>query len=314
MSKFINLVRNEHMKTFRRLSTWIMLGIAAALLITIAAFTAYYAEDSNGDWRANTEQQIQDLQKQVEAGELDAADIQQDLTTMQYQLDHDIAPVQNDSLASYMESIMYYCAPFLILFIAIIAGGLVSSEFGTGTIKLLLTKTPSRFSVLTSKYVSMLVTTVIFFVFFIGFSFIIGGIFFGFNGFEAKSVVFDNGEAVTNNILASTLRDYGLNFVQTLIYATIAFALSAIFRNTALAIGFSIFISMFFPTISFILSRYDWSKYILFNNVDLTVYNPGNVPPVDGMTIGFSVAVMAIYFVIITGITWFSFMKRDVTA
>ncbi|MFP7170025.1 ABC transporter permease [Terribacillus sp. 7520-G] len=314
MSRFIKLVRNEHMKTFRRLSTWIMMGIAAALLIAIAGFIAYYTEGSTSDWRTDTEQQIQDIQKQVEAGELDTATAQQDLTTLQYQLDHDIAPVQDDSLAAYMEDVLYNCAPFLILFLAIIAGGIVSSEFGTGTIKLLLTKTPSRCSVLTSKYASMILTTIIFFAFFIGLSFLIGGIFFGFNGFDAKRVVWENGDVVTSNILASTMRDYGLYFVQTLFYATIAFALSTIFRNTALAIGFSIFISLFFPTISFILSRYDWSKYILFNNVDLTVYNPGNVPPVDGMTLGFSIAVLAVYFIIINGITWFSFMKRDVTA
>lgn len=112
------------MKTFRRLSTWIMMGIAAALLIAIAGFIAYYTEGSTSDWRTDTEQQIQDIQKQVEAGELDTATAQQDLTTLQYQLDHDIAPVQDDSLAAYMEDVLYNCAPFLILFLAIIAGGL----------------------------------------------------------------------------------------------------------------------------------------------------------------------------------------------
>jgi ABC-2 type transport system permease protein len=314
LSKFIGLVRNEHMKTFRRLSTWIMLGIAAVLFITIAAFTAYYAPDDNSDWRAENEQQIKDYQQYVEEGTLEQSDVEGDIALLQYQLDQDIQPVQDNTLPAYMDTVMFYGSAFLIMFVAIIAGGMVSTEFGTGTIKLLLTKTPSRFRVLTSKYVSMLVTMVIFFLFFIGFSFIVGGIFFGFTNFDAKEIIIENGEVLNSNMLVSTIRDYGLNFIQVLIYATIAFALSTVFRNTALAIGFSIFISMFFPTISMVLSRYDWSKYILFNNVDLIAYTPGNTPPVADMTLTFSIVVMLVYFIIITAITWFSFIKRDVTA
>ncbi|MFP7495090.1 ABC transporter permease [Terribacillus saccharophilus] len=314
MFKFIGLVRNEHMKTFRRLSTWIMLGIAAVILITIAAFTAYNAGDDSSDWRASNEQQIQTYLDDVEEGYFTMDEVAQDIELLQYQLDHDIQPVQTDSLPGYMNTIVYYCAPFLIMFLAIIAGGIVSNEFGTGTIKLLLTKTPSRFSVLTSKYVSVLCTMVIFFLFFMVFSFLVGGIFFGFNGFGAEKIVLENGDATSSSMLISIVRDYGLNFIQVLFYATIAFALSTIFRNTSLAIGFSIFISLFFPSISLVLARYDWSKYILFNNIDLTMYTAGNTPFVEGMTVGFSVVVMAIYFIIITALTWFSFIKRDVTA
>ncbi|SNZ16986.1 ABC-2 type transport system permease protein [Terribacillus aidingensis] len=315
MSKFIGLVRNEHMKTFRRLSTWILLGILLGMFILIAGITKYYAEDG-GNWRQSSEQQVAELQKQAEQTEdpVYAASLQEDMAVLQYQLDNDIAPIQTDSVLGFMLDALLNCGPFLIMFIAIIAGGMVSNEFSTGTIKLLLTKTPSRFSVLTSKYVSMLFTTFLFTVAFLLFSFIVGVIFFGFDGLTASRVVLDNGEIVKESGLGALSRDIGYGFIQVAFYGTIAFALSTLFRNSALAIGFSIFIALFFPTISYLIARYDWSKYILFNNLDLSAYTPGNTPIVDGMTLGFSVVVMLVYFIIITAITWLSFIKRDVTA
>ncbi len=61
------------------------------------------------------------------------------------------------------------------------------------------------------------------------------------------------------------------------------------------------------------LSRFNWSKYILFANTDLTQYSTGK-PLVEGMTIEFSIIVLIVYFVIFNVISYIGFTKRDIVA
>ncbi len=62
-----------------------------------------------------------------------------------------------------------------------------------------------------------------------------------------------------------------------------------------------------------LLLRYNWSKYILFANVNLNQYIDGE-PLVKGMTMTFSIIVLIIYFVIFNVISYIGFTKRDIVA
>jgi ABC-2 type transport system permease protein len=123
---------------------------------------------------------------------------------------------------------------------------------------------------------------------------------------------------VTSASYAFTLWAY--LYVDLFITLAIAFMVSSVFRSGALAIGLSLFI-MFTQSIFALIfnpARYDWAKYVLFNNMDLSRYmnsgmdlglfGGGNA----GMTIGFSVAVLAVYYVIFMVVSWVVFSKRDV--
>ncbi|MFD2617033.1 hypothetical protein [Terrilactibacillus laevilacticus] len=80
-----------------------------------------------------------------------------------------------------------------------------------------------------------------------------------------------------------------------------------------MAIGISIFLTMGGSIIVQFLSRFDWVKYILFVNMDLHQYINGT-PFQKGMTVGFSLSVHAVYYVIFVILGWLSFTKRDVAA
>jgi ABC-2 type transport system permease protein len=81
-----------------------------------------------------------------------------------------------------------------------------------------------------------------------------------------------------------------------------------------MATGLSIFLLFMGGTItSLIASRYDWAKYILFANTDLTQYFDG-IPLVKGMTVGFSVFMLLIYFFVFQLLAFRVFTKRDVAA
>jgi ABC-2 type transport system permease protein len=109
------------------------------------------------------------------------------------------------------------------------------------------------------------------------------------------------------------LIEYGLFLVQMVVTATIAFMLSTIFRSSALAIVIAILAYLVGSTLVQARSQFSWVKYILFTNTNLAQYVIGGRPDVKGMTMGFSITVMVVYFVIMMGLSWFVFTRRDVS-
>jgi ABC-2 type transport system permease protein len=197
---------------------------------------------------------------------------------------------------------MFFSANFIntvAIFSVIVAGDIVASEFGWGTIKLLLIRPVSRTKILISKYIAVVLFTLFFIISLFLFSFLFGLIFFG------------TGE--TKTTISDVLIEYAYELPNLVIAFTIAFMISAIFRSSALAIGVSIFLMTgASELIIVLLSKYDWVKYLLYANTNLTQYKEGNHPIVEGMTMGFSLTVLAIYYLIFIGLTWWFFNKRDV--
>jgi ABC-2 type transport system permease protein len=96
--------------------------------------------------------------------------------------------------------------------------------------------------------------------------------------------------------------------------STMAFMISAVFRNSSLAIGLSIFLMFTGAQFTNLIAiKFDWAKYILFANTDLMQYFEG-MPLVEGMTLPFSVSMLVVYFVLFHSLAFFVFRKRDVAA
>ncbi len=59
--------------------------------------------------------------------------------------------------------------------------------------------------------------------------------------------------------------------------------------------------------------KYEWAKYVLFANTDLLQYFEGS-PMVDGMSLGFSITMLVLYFTLFQAVAFYVFKKRDVAA
>jgi ABC-2 type transport system permease protein len=102
-----------------------------------------------------------------------------------------------------------------------------------------------------------------------------------------------------------------------LVITTIAFMLSTLFKNQALAVGISIFILFASSTLNMVIQsfigKYEWLKFVLFPHLDLRGYISGTIDMFDGATLGFSVGVLGIYYLIFLALTFFFFQKKDIT-
>lgn len=165
-----------------------------------------------------------------------------------------------------------------------------------------------------SKYITVLLFgLLLLLILFIG-STLLGLIFFGTGGETAANIhlIYKDYHVIEQNMMGHFTTTYLSESVSALMVATMAFMLSAVFRNSSLAVGFSIFLLVAGTTATaFIAPKFDWAKYILFANVDLTQYVDGT-PLIKGMTMTFSLVMLAIYFIIFLLLAFGIFMKRDI--
>ncbi|KUP04345.1 hypothetical protein Q73_15850 [Bacillus coahuilensis m2-6] len=312
------LVRNENMKLYSKISTWVMLSIL--LIGVLMAIVVTKVVSNPTDWK-------QDLQKQIAMQQVDLEsarntlpaealiDMEREIQLNQYRLDHNSMPMTATVWGISLQMSLYFIQ-LVTLFTAIVAGSIVAEEFSTGTVKMLLIRPFIRMKIIVSKYISTLMFAVLLMILLFSTSFVLGGILFGFEGAAAPFLYVDqNGVVQEGNIVGYALKTYGLQSIQLVMIVTISFMISTIFRSSSLAIGLSIFILFTGSSIAMLLSELDqnWGKYFLFSNTDLTQYLT-NTPLFEGTSLPFSITILAIYYALLLSLSCLIFQKRDVEA
>jgi ABC-2 type transport system permease protein len=312
----LNLVQNENMKVYRRLRTWILL-LLLVVLCCMVSFLSHYAQGkiNETDWKTNYQQSIQEMQQQIQNPDIPKPikdEMLNSIKVYQYSLDHNIPPVQNTLWGGVMSASIL--VSIVTLFTVIICGDMVAGEFSWGTIKLLLIRPASRSKILLSKYISTLLFALVFLLTLFVSAVVVNGILYGFHDIGmAHLFVNSSGTVEETNLLLHVLATYALDLVKLIMVVTLAFMISTVFRSASLAIGISIFIMFAGQAITMFLMRYSWGKYFLFANTDLTQYLEGR-PLQEGMTMGFSITMLIIYFIVFNALSWSIFKKRDIAA
>lgn len=186
----------------------------------------------------------------------------------------------------------------IVLLGIICTAGSVAKEHSQGTIKFLLIRAQSRSMILASKYVTTLlfVLSLILFTFVV--SLVAGGIMFGF---EIK-------ETGWSDLLFTSLS----TFVYTMVYVTLTFMIGVFTRSTGATIGVGMLLVLFESLVIMLLSKYSFTKYLLFANTNLSTYFNDQDPMIEGMTLTFSVSIIAIYLFLFLVASFVTFKKRDI--
>ncbi|WP_019911252.1 ABC transporter permease [Paenibacillus sp. HW567] len=182
-----------------------------------------------------------------------------------------------------------------ILTIMVIIGtaGIVAKEHSQGTIKFLLIRARSRSAILASKYVTVLLYGLSLTMVAVAATFLAGMLWFGGSG----------GDTGITDILTSLL----YTCVYMIVYATLAFMLGTLTISTGVTIG----ATMFAITIDRMVLPREFYKYVLFPNLNLSAYEGGGAP-IPGMTLGFSIMMLAVYMLLFLLAGFAVFRRRDV--
>ncbi|SDS28448.1 ABC-2 type transport system permease protein [Paenibacillaceae bacterium GAS479] len=274
MFDFAALVANENMKIYRRARVWIMLGLLVLLSAAISIIASITSNSPLTMWG--------------------------------------MIPI-----------ILMIMMPLANIFCIIIAADSVAGEFTQGTIKLLLIRPWSRSKVLLSKYVSVLLFVLFSLVVVYISAFLTNMLVFGY---ESNALAHQSFGTLNEKMSAWSYMNqfFLMEFISSTVTVTLAFMISAAFRSSGLAIGLSLFIVLMGSSLSQLLGLVNkpWVDYVLFLHLDLARYIGGANPDrgltfagtQDPMTLGFSLAVLAGYYIIFMALSWFVFTKRDVAA
>jgi ABC-2 type transport system permease protein len=305
------------MKIYRRMRTWVLVGlmIGFVLYVNIIEWHSDGKKAQGEGWKAELLQENQQYSQILKQPKLDKEDrtyYQQQIAVNNYHVKHNIRSTDGtiwDGLNGSAKMMV-----IITIFTIIIVGDIVAGEFSSGTIKQLLIRPANRSKILVSKYISVLMFGMLLLLILFVTSAVINGILYGIGYMDLPLIgMTGDGQIIESNMVLNLWKTYMFNGVSTVIYVTLAFMISSAFRSSSMAIGFSIGALFAGNIIIEALKQYNWSKYLLFANTDLTQYLTGH-PFQEGMTLSFSIGVLLVYFLLFNLISWLFFTRRDVLA
>ncbi|MEK4567037.1 ABC transporter permease subunit [Alkalihalobacillus sp. FSL R5-0424] len=310
----LRLVKSELYKLRLSKYTWIIGGSLLIISLFYAIILSFNSTDvENANWREQIQNQIQSDQETIATLHPVVpmySFLKEQIAINQYRLEVDLPPNTEFNVWTLLIEIGPIIS--IIGLISIIhAATSVSSEFTRGTIKIISTSSNKRWKILTSKFFTLMIllTTLLFSV--VALNTLIGYIFLGTDGGNYY-LTYQNGEVQELGVVKYLLLNFSGAWFNILLIASLAFMISALFRNNVIAIGFSLLIYFTGTAITnFLALHSDWVKFTLLANSDLTQYLDGSTT-IASMSIEFSVVVNLIYLVIFLLISLISFTKRDI--
>jgi len=318
----LNLIKNEWMKIFRRTGTYVMIGLLLFMVTITGAFIKYQEQGGsvpdNENWEQGLLLENESLRKQMEESgdrlsQNTAQYYERQISLNEYRIEHRLSPNEEYSVWSFVKDTSFMI-DFAGLFTIIIAAGIVASEFNWGTIKLLLIRPINRSKVLGTKFITVLIFGFLMLFILFGYSAIIGTVLFGFPENPTPYLSYYQGSITEQSMPLHLFIFYGLESINMFMLATMAFMISAVFRNNSLAIGLSLFLMFTGGQVTQLIAlKFSWAKYLLFANTDLMQYFTGR-PMVEGMTLPFSLFMLLIYFILFLSLAYIVFGRRDIAS
>lgn len=319
------LVRNETIKVWKKNRFFVVILV---LLVLIPVFS--YAQmkvslnnrEKFDDWRLQLQQKITDYQNQLASDRIPEEwkryrriAVQQ----MQYYLDNNVNPDSPNAVTFTRGFVDASVTMFIPLLVLAVASDLVSGERSTGTIKMLLTRPVRRWKILLSKLVALTLYVSLTLLATIVLAYLIAGLIFGYGGWTVP--VFTgfiiNGTELDSSAVHAVpqwlflLMMSGLAWVSAMTVACLAFMVSVLVRSTAASIVTMMAAIIAGSILSTMAASWHTAKYIFSVNLDLTNYLAGSPPPIEGMNLLFSLAVLGIWAGLALIVSFSVFTKQD---
>lgn len=303
-------VRNEWMKLWSQKGTWVMLILLAAVIIGYGTIEKVYDTKNNTSetWRENVQENLNLYKSWAEEGD---EGLDEEILKMEYQLENDIS---SGFVTTFSDMVGFGSAMLTLatIFAVVVAAGIVSTEFGTGTIKMLLTRPVKRWKILLSKLVTVILYGFTLFAVGLALSALVGLILYGTSTSVELQVV--DGVVKEMSPWSYIFEEMLLSFGDFFLSIIFAFLIGSLFKSSSLAVSVTLITMLAGSIIVGLLSRFSFTKYVWLAHSDLTQHMDGRAPVIEGTTLGFSIGVLIVYAIIFLAITFIPFEKRDVTA
>ncbi|MGP7816966.1 ABC transporter permease [Niallia sp. 01092] len=313
----IGLIHNELIKTFEKKMSWIFAIVLIVALIGAGLLVQRTSDKQKGDtWQESVQMEIKDLQEQQKKApdQYQKEDIAGQIMQKQWNLKENVNPYPTNW--SFMNDWVIGLKALVTLFVVIMCAGNISSEYSDGTIKQLLIRPHRRWAILLSKYISMLIYALFLLVVLLVFGYIVGIIFFGTGNFVDKIGAYTEVGMAAVSGGSHFFKIFAYYLPGLLMIITMAFMLSTLFKNQAVAVGVGIFVLFSSSTIGGLIvgyaKKYTWTKALIFPHLDQTIFVMQD-KILENITMPMSLGILCVYYVIFMVITFLFFQKRDIS-
>jgi ABC-2 type transport system permease protein len=330
MRTFLALLENESLKLLRRRRPQLVL-LVLAVFLTIATWAAHRQQEDRArnagaaDWRPRVEQRIQDTERRANRRRIFVGfsrSLRFEAVRLRYHLERGIDPDRQTGPLWARTFAALASALLLPLLVTLLAADQVSSESRAGTIKMLLTRPVSRWKIFASKLAAMALFTSLLVAASALLAWLIAGFAFGWKGFGAPVLTgfrfgpdgVDLSAVRVAPLWLDTLAAYGLAWLSALATGAIAVTFSTLFRTTAAAMGTLFALIVSGTLLGQMATDWEPTRWMFVTNLPLAQFYSGSPPPVAGMTLGHSVAVLVVWAAAAIAVGGFVFDRRDVTA
>ena len=312
----MRLIKNEWIKIWSQRNSWIMFILVLVGVVGFAGLNKYFEPDvSTKEARVEANEEwltfYKDVQQSPGMTEEDIAYYEEEILKTQYRIDNDLVSEDTMFFQDHLNQSISVLMALVGIFTMVITAAIVSNEFGTGTIKMLLTRPVARWKILLSKLVASLVYGVTLFIAGIVLAIGIGLVLFPAESAFTLSVV--DGQVVKETIESTYGKTILYGSASNFMTVLFAFMLGSLFGSSTLAVSLALIIMLMGTVITSFIAEYDFAKYIWFAN-DLSYYAPYSMPIIEDLTLSFSLVVNIVYAIIFLVVTFVYFMRRDITA
>lgn len=263
--------------------------------------------------------QMEEQQSQGhEVSEERRKELENGLALAQYQLDHGISSYideDGNTQSIYWQAFIKgaMTLTFASVIMIVIAGGCVANEFSAGTIKFLLINPVKRSKIIISKYLTLLLLAAALLVAVFGATALADIIIIGTGDVGMPHLVVTDGIVTESSSFLYTFEQYLLNGVNLVAMTTMAFMISSLLRNSAVAIGMGVAALLGGNILISILAQFeqDWGRYVLFANLDLAGILKGNTL-FPNQTVTFAAITLVVYMVVFLLTAFDAFTRREV--
>jgi len=322
------LVVNECIKIVKKRRLFVVLLILAAIIPMFVYAQMKVTENARKqfgteDWRVELRQKIVDYTRSIGSARVpeEWKQIRKiEVQRAQYYLDRDVNPNSPNGVTFTREFMKNAVGLFIPLMVMVIAADLISGEHTSGTIKLLLTRPVERWKILLSKWIALVLFVSVVVVATALLCYLISGAVFGYGGWDMP--VFFGFQLAGGDIDFSYVRpieqwlylimELGLVWYAALIVGSMSLMISVLVRSTAAGMGIMLALLISGTILSNMVSNWETAKYLFMVNLELTNYLTGALPPIKGMSLPFSLAVLTAWGAASVVVSFVVFTKKDV--
>lgn len=205
--------------------------------------------------------------------ELNNENVKSIIAKSMYAIEHDIDYNKTGARSNFEENINLNIA-LLSIMTVVIAGGIVANEFQKGTIRLLIIRPAKRYKILLSKFLAVIIITIGLAIVSNLVAFLANGIVYGFQDYFIPTLIYINNNVIETSYILESIKNIAILLIPVLFVGLGAFTLSTITNNTALSVGFSIFLLLggSLGIVVLQLIRFPFTAYTFLPYLDYTQF------------------------------------------